>query len=169
MEPLLERAARDADEPVLWFWGEDGSREVVTLGALHRGMCSVAHALGARGLAPGDVVVLAAGHSRQVPAVFWGALYAGLVPTIFPYRTPAQSLERHGEAVRDLVVQSGARAVVTTDARAPELRPLLATRQPVGARSLRRRRRVETHRTTRATPRSRSCSTRVAPSARRRA
>ena len=52
------------------------------------------------GLGPRDVVVLALGHSPETIHAFWGALYAGIVPTVFSYRSPARSLERHHESLR---------------------------------------------------------------------
>lgn len=65
------------------------------------------HRLGA---APGDVVLLAMGHSYALVAGFLGALYVGAVPVIAPYPRPG-ALDACVDQLDTLTRQTGARAV----------------------------------------------------------
>ena len=111
-ESLMDRASRDPEALALVLIADNDSEDWVTVGRLHRRATAYAHAIQAIGVAPNDVVIIALRHSLDLIAAFWGTLYLGAVPTIFPYRFPRPDATEHKRQVRELVNNSGAEAVV---------------------------------------------------------
>ncbi|TAK12370.1 MAG: fatty acyl-AMP ligase [Anaerolineae bacterium] len=111
--PVIRRAAEKPDHPTLTFIAEDGAETVVTAAQFHRRATGTAAALRAVGIAPDDLVILVLKHSQQLLSAFWGALYLGAIPSIFPFLTEKLDPALYMERVKTLVTHSGARAVVT--------------------------------------------------------
>jgi acyl-CoA synthetase (AMP-forming)/AMP-acid ligase II len=122
VEPLLERIARRPDELALTLIEDNGSEQKVSVGELNARAASIARALAGEGLEPGDIVILALRHSLDLIAGLWGVLYAGGIPSIFPYLPPEPNVEKIGQQLRMLVSGSGAGALLTL----PEFRDSLA-------------------------------------------
>lgn len=111
--PILERAQRRPDDPALVFISEDGSRELMTNSQVHGHAAAYAQALQSLGIRKGDLVILVLRHQRELIPAFWGAMYLGAVPSIFPYLTEKLDPSIYQERVRALVSQFEARAVIT--------------------------------------------------------
>jgi len=112
-EPFLERVARQPDELALTLIEDSGSERRVSVGQLHAWAASIARALAREGLKPGGIVILALRHSLDLIAGLWGVLYAGGIPSIFPYLPPEPNMEKIRQQLRTLVSSSGASAVMT--------------------------------------------------------
>src|SRR5690349_19524912 len=87
IEPVIARALAHPDSPALVFIGEDGTSETITAAEFHRRASGAAAALHGIGVAPGDLVILVLTHSQVLLSAFWGALYLGAIPSIFPFLT----------------------------------------------------------------------------------
>jgi acyl-CoA synthetase (AMP-forming)/AMP-acid ligase II len=70
-------------------------------------------------------VILVLQHSRALLSAFWGALYRGAVPAIFPFLTEKLDSAVYGEQLRALILRSGAKAVITYPAFEAQLAQLL--------------------------------------------
>ena len=73
----------------------------------------LAHALDSIGIAPDDVVILVLQHSEVLLSAFWGAIYLGAIPSIFPFLTEKLDPTLYLERVEKLIAESGAKAVIT--------------------------------------------------------
>ncbi len=132
-EPLIDRAARAPGETALILVEDDESERAVTAGELDRDAARAAAALTGHGIGTGSTVILALRHSVDLPALLFGTLYAGGLPSIFPYPPPVPNPDKLGQQIADLVNHSGARAVITT----PDLRPgLVPALAPLGCKVL---------------------------------
>ncbi len=126
IQPLIERARRDPDRLMLVFIAEDGSARRITAGEFHRDAVAHAHALQRVGIRAEDLVILVLDHSPVLLSAFWGALYLGAIPSIFPFLTEKLDPTLYMERVRILVAHAGARAVITFPAFRERLGALLA-------------------------------------------
>jgi acyl-CoA synthetase (AMP-forming)/AMP-acid ligase II len=70
------------------FVGADGHTTSVTAGALADRFVAQGNALRERGLGVGDVLILTLDHGPDLVTLFLGAIYAGVIPCIFPSLTP---------------------------------------------------------------------------------
>lgn len=125
LEPVMKRAEIAGDGIAFIFVTETGQTRPVTQAAFRDGLLEWAAILQAIGLQQGQVVLLVLGHSLDLLHAFWGAIYLGAIPSIFP--TPAGKMDQayYAQQVQDLVSQSQIRAVVTNGEFAGELAGLL--------------------------------------------
>jgi acyl-CoA synthetase (AMP-forming)/AMP-acid ligase II len=72
------------------------------------------------------LVVLVLEHSQVLLSAFWGALYLGAIPSIFPFLTEKLDSDLYMERVKILVAHSGAKAAITFPAFKDDLSDLLA-------------------------------------------
>src|SRR5512147_3034882 len=88
----------------------------------------IAHAAGLRhmGIAPRDLVVIA--HTQNLESIFafWGALWRGAIPSMFPTLTEKLDPNIYMDSMAELARLSEVRAIFTTD----EFEPQLAARVP---------------------------------------
>ena len=88
----------------------------------------IAHAAGLRhmGIAPRDLVVIA--HTQNLESIyaFWGALWCGAIPSMFPTLTEKLDPDIYMHSMAELARLSEVRAIFTTD----EFEPQLAARVP---------------------------------------
>lgn len=126
LDPLLERGARDPESLALVFLGETGSPQRITAGRLLERAGGYGFALQQAGVRPGDLVILVMDHSPELIYAFWGALLAGIVPTIFPYLTEKLDPGLYQGRVHRLVEQARARLVITFSAFLGSLSALLS-------------------------------------------
>lgn len=80
-----------------------------------------AHTLSQFGLQPGDLVIIAHTQNLESIFLFWGALQVGAVPSMFPTLTEKLDPAIYLRNLAELVRFSGVRAILTTEAFAPEL------------------------------------------------
>jgi len=81
-----------------------------------------ARALHHFGIQPGDLVIIAHTQNLESIFLFWGALQAGAVPSMFPTLTEKLDPAIYLRNLAELVRFSGVRAILTTDDFAPELK-----------------------------------------------
>ena len=86
----------------------------------------IAHAAGLQvmGIAPRDLVIIA--HTQNLESIyaFWGALWCGAIPSMFPTLTEKLDPDIYLHSMAELARLSGVRAIFTTD----EFEPQLAAR-----------------------------------------
>ncbi|WP_422041142.1 class I adenylate-forming enzyme family protein [Roseibium sp.] len=112
-EFCLTQAKADASKTALEVVGPGGAiEESWTFGELRDAVLSVAAGLKARGLKPGDRVLLRIGHSSDFPLMYFGAIAGGFVPVPTSDQLPegevARILEDSGAS---LVLHDGSSAV----------------------------------------------------------
>ncbi|NPV87684.1 MAG: AMP-binding protein [Anaerolineae bacterium] len=126
IQPVIARAAAQPDLLTLVFIEENGEKEFIRAAQFHTQSLAYARALQSIGIAPGDLVVLVLQHCRELLYAFWGAMYLGAVPSIFPFLTEKLDPAIYMQRVHDLIAQEGVRAVITFPGFKDELRALLA-------------------------------------------
>jgi fatty-acyl-CoA synthase len=65
------------------------------------------------GVEPGDMVVLILQHGKEIVYSFWGAILAGVIPSIMPFQTEKLSPERYRADISALLSISRPAAIVT--------------------------------------------------------
>ncbi len=126
VQPVAARAQISPQQRCLVFVHEDGSRQEVSAGTFHRDAMRYAQALRSSGVQAEDLVILVLHHSQELLSAFWGALYLGAIPSIFPFLTEKLDPVLYMERVRTLVAHSGARAAITFPEFKRDLGTLLA-------------------------------------------
>ena len=126
VHPVQQRAQDTPEHISLVFIAEDGSEHSVTAAGFHQQAASYAQALGSLGIQGEDLVILVLRHSEALMFAFWGALYLGAIPAIFPFLTEKLDPELYMQRVQKLVSHSGAKAVITFPEFKEELGTLLA-------------------------------------------
>jgi fatty-acyl-CoA synthase len=124
-QPLIERAGSNPDQLCLVFLLEDGQEQKITAQEFHRQAQAFAGQLKRMGIKPDDLVVLVMQHSLDLLYAFWGAIYLGAIPSIFPFLTEKLDPDVYFERVHSLIKVSEARAAITTPEFAGELQDLL--------------------------------------------
>jgi acyl-CoA synthetase (AMP-forming)/AMP-acid ligase II len=125
IEPVAARALRDPDYPSLVLIGEDGSEESVSAAQFLANAADYAAVLRAAGIRPRDIVILVMRHSKELLSAFWGALYLGAIPSIFPFLSEKLDRSLYVRQVRILVAHCRARAVIAFPEFKPDLVALL--------------------------------------------
>lgn len=125
IQPVIDRAHHTPEQLTLVFIHDDGEAEAIHAGQFHQEAAGWAQALRDIGVTQGDLVILVLQHSRSLLSAFWGALYLGAVPSIFPFLTEKLDPLVYKERLHALVLRAGARAVITYPAFTEELRALL--------------------------------------------
>ena len=111
----------------LVFMNDDGSELSITAGEFHKNSTRFALSLKAIGIDHEDLVILVLPHSLQLLYAFWGAMYLGAISSIFPFLTEKLDPKIYKERVRDLVIHSAAKAVITFPEFKFELSTLLSS------------------------------------------
>lgn len=100
--------------PIFHFLYPDRQPQTITAGQLDHAARQIASDLLAQHITPDTILPLAFDHGFELVAAFWGAMYAGAVPTILPYLyadLPTQPSLAHIEQV---VGFARAQAILTT-------------------------------------------------------
>lgn len=124
-QAIIERATSHPDQPAVIFIHDDGREETITAARFHARAASYAQALQSIGVQPEDLVVLVLKHSQTLLYAFWGTMYLGAIGSIFPFLTEKLDAQIYMERVRELVIHSRARAVITFPEFKRELSELL--------------------------------------------
>ncbi|KAA3646302.1 MAG: hypothetical protein DWQ07_08770 [Chloroflexi bacterium] len=126
VHPVQKRAQENPEHLSLVFIAEDGSEQTVTAAQLHQQAASYAQALSSLDIHQEDLVILVLRHSGVLLSAFWGALYLGAIPSIFPFLTEKLDPALYMQRVQKLVAHSGAKAVITFPEFKDDLSTLLA-------------------------------------------
>jgi len=126
IQPIIQRAHTQPDHLTLVFIEENGDREDINAAQFHAKAVAFARALQAIDIGADDLVVLVLRHSQVLLSAFWGAMYLGAIPSIFPFLTEKLDPDLYMERVRLLVAHSDMRAVITFPEFKPKLEKLLA-------------------------------------------
>ena len=113
IQPLQERACVDPDRRALVFLHDDGNEKTVSTFEFHRQACRYSELLQEMGLEKGDLIILVLRHSQDLLYAFWGSLYHGSIASIFPFLTEKLDPEIYKLRVRELVISSEAKAIIT--------------------------------------------------------
>jgi acyl-CoA synthetase (AMP-forming)/AMP-acid ligase II len=125
-QALFERAQKMPQQTALVFL-EDGGEEVIISTAEFCAQASrYARALDAVGVGQEELVVLVLRHSRDLLFAFWGAMILGAIGSIFPFLTEKLDPQIYLERVKELVMHSQAKAVITFPEFKDQLSGLLA-------------------------------------------
>ncbi len=101
--------------------GPAASHRDLTFADLHRRASSIASALGTRGCQPGDRVALLLPQSDGLLGAFFGAVYAGFVPSIVAWPTTKMDPEKYQRNLAAVVSSLGAQWLVTEGSMASRL------------------------------------------------
>src|SRR5579859_6056670 len=110
--------------------------QVVTFRWLMEGSAGYARAYLQAGLLPGEVVVLILQHGEALVYAYWGALLAGVVPSIMPFLTEKLAPEKYRQELAALVAVTRPAAIVTYPEFAPEVHAALAASGPTSVRAV---------------------------------
>lgn len=114
--------AEPNDVPAIIFVATEAEPVVVTRRALATAVTQHAAALHALGIGPGDLVLIA--HTQNLDSIyaFWGALWLGAIPTLFPSLTEKLDADVYRRNMAQLIALSQVQAVLTSDDFAATLR-----------------------------------------------
>jgi fatty-acyl-CoA synthase len=125
MRTLLNAAALqmiDAQRPAIYFVATDRPTRVITRGQFRAQVVLYANALAQRGIHKRDLVLIAYPQDVEGAYLFWAAMVIGAIPSMFPTLTEKLDPDLYRRSLAELARLSGARAVLTTDEFAPQLR-----------------------------------------------
>jgi acyl-CoA synthetase (AMP-forming)/AMP-acid ligase II len=136
---LLDAAvltAPDATAPAIIYVETDAPPVIVSRAAFRQAVQQHAAALLERGIAPGDLVIIAHTQNLESIYLFWAALTVGAIPSMFPTLTEKLDRAIYMEGMAALVRLSAVKLVLTSDAFAPLLAgvgcPVLGSSELVG-------------------------------------
>lgn len=131
-QALEARVRLSGKDPWLKLYARDRLTCTLTYAELWKGAGAWAAHLRARGVEPGDRVLLLLPTERAFYESYWGILLAGAVPV--PAYPPVRlsRMEEYLQALGGLVRGSGARALITSET----IRPLVRPVQEAGERTL---------------------------------
>jgi acyl-CoA synthetase (AMP-forming)/AMP-acid ligase II len=118
--------AEDATQDAIIYIATEQPAQHITRQQIRDRATGYANSLRKLGLAPGDLIIIAHTQSLESIYAFWGALLLGAVPAMFPTLTEKFDPQVYMSHMVQLVQLSDVKAIVTTDAFAPELRQVVA-------------------------------------------
>jgi fatty-acyl-CoA synthase len=113
----------DSDQTAIVFVQTEQAPVVVSREDFRRECLKTASAMESLGVSSRDLVIIA--HTQDLESIylFWGAIFLGAIPSIFHTVTEKISYDLYFTDMPDLIDQTGAEVVFTTDAFAPLLAP----------------------------------------------
>lgn len=114
-EAIAEQASVTPDRLAVVFIHEDGSEESISVARFHREAKRYSINLRQHGIRRDDCVIIVLEHRPALLYAFWGAIYSGAVPAIFPLLNEKLDPEYYVKQVNNLVKHSGAKAVIAGD------------------------------------------------------
>ncbi|MEX1020265.1 MAG: non-ribosomal peptide synthetase [Litorilinea sp.] len=131
-QKLLTNAAATPEKTALTFLHPGLPAETITYAQLVDDARQVGAYLRAQNITPGTLVIIALDHGYAPIKAFWGALFAGALPNIFPYYGQHKNTAIYQERLIQLLQAAGPAAIVTTAEYADVLEDLVrSTRTPV--------------------------------------
>ena len=116
-----------AERPALYLVHAGQPDQPVSLAELLQGAAAYANAYQAAGIQPGEVVILILQHSRELISAFWGAVLAGVIPSIMPFLTEKLDPTRYRADLASLVQITRPAALVTYPEFEAEVRSALSS------------------------------------------
>ena len=114
--------AEPNDAPAIVFVATEAEPVVVTRRELATAVAQHAAAFHALGIQPGDLVLIAHTQNFESIYAFWGALWLGAIPTLFPSLTEKLDADVYRRNMTQLIALSQVKAVFTSDDFAATLR-----------------------------------------------
>ncbi len=124
---LQERVESSAQEVCIWLQHAGQDDVGISYAALWDGGLQYAHKYVRDGLEPGEVVILIQQHGRDLVYAFWGAIIAGVIPSIMPFLTEKLSPEQYRADLKALLGVTRPAGIVTYPDFEPQVRPALET------------------------------------------
>ena len=115
--------ADDDSQDTIIYMATDQPDVHVTRREFKTAVIQTAHALTQLGIQPGELVIIAHTQNLESIYLFWGALAAGAVPSMFPTLTEKLDPAIYMANMAELVRFSHVRAILTTDEFASQLAP----------------------------------------------
>ena len=112
IQSIFENVTTNPDRLALAFIYEDGLEEWISISQFHREASRFAVNFRKRGLQEDDILILVLDHSPELLYAFWGAMYLGAIPSIFPLLNEKLDPEFYRKQVNNLAAHSGAKAVI---------------------------------------------------------
>jgi acyl-CoA synthetase (AMP-forming)/AMP-acid ligase II len=134
-------ALREGDEMALIYVEIDHPPIHVSRNGFRRAITACATALQSVGIKQRDLVIIAHTQSLESIYAFWGALWMGAIPSMFPTLTEKLDPDIYMHSLAELAAHSNVRAVLTTD----DFAPVLAKHVPCACKGLARPRPSLTH------------------------
>ena len=113
VQAVVERAESEPTHISMIFIADDGGRQWITAGQFHDEAVVWARGLEAVGIGRSDVLITVLPHTPELLFSFWGGVYLGAVPSIFPSPSPRVDRAHFVTQIREMAEQVEARAVVT--------------------------------------------------------
>ena len=112
VEMLLAQVKHRPEQVNIYFIANDGTEKAVTAGEIYGRALAYADLFTHRKVTVGNPVIIALPHTMDVIYAFWGALYLGAIPSIFPYSLPRPNKGTFISHVLEIVQNSKARVVL---------------------------------------------------------
>lgn len=119
------RANQNPNGVALIFVWENGWQQTVTNAEFRAGLLTWAAILQEAGLEQGQLVLLILEHSLELLFSFWGAIYLGAIPAIFPTLTGKMDYVYYAQQVQQLINECKIQVVVANHAFATDLETAL--------------------------------------------
>jgi fatty-acyl-CoA synthase len=113
IESLLDRVSRAPESASVYLQHSGRSDARITYADLLRGSNRYAQAFRARGLLPGEVVILILQHGDDLIFSFWGAILYGAIPSIMPFLTEKLPPEQYRADLAALISVTRPAGIVT--------------------------------------------------------
>lgn len=119
------RANQNPNGVALIFVWDNGLPQTVTNSEFRAGLLEWAAILQGAGLEQGQLVLLVLEHSLDLLFSFWGAIYLGAIPAIFPTLTGKMDYVYYAQQVQQLINECKIQVVVANHAFAADLETVL--------------------------------------------
>jgi len=117
----LVLTAEDSSAPAIIYLQTDAAPITVSRADFRQQMGDYAAALAGLGVGARDLVLIA--HTQNLESIFafWGALWLGAIPSMFPTLTEKLDPAIYMDSISQVVAHADAKAILTTDDFAPQL------------------------------------------------
>jgi acyl-CoA synthetase (AMP-forming)/AMP-acid ligase II len=139
LDAVTLNSAEDS-QPALIYLETGQSARIISRADFRMSISRYASAMQYMGICPRDLVVIA--HTQNLESIFafWGALFIGAIPSMFPTLTEKLSPDIYMRSMGELIRLSGVAAVLTTDEFAPTLQaqaacPVYGTQELLSAQN----------------------------------
>lgn len=121
----LTLTADDAAQPAIIYVATDQPNQQITRQQFRTNVNRYANSLRESGIHGRDLVIIA--HTQNLESIyaFWGALQIGAIPSMFPTLTEKLDPHIYMNQMAELVTLSDVKAILTTDAFAPDLKQVI--------------------------------------------
>ena len=123
---LIDIVQRDPHLEVYTFLSPNKDEKNITSYKLYQDANVFARMLSEEGINSGDIVNLVFDHGYEVIAAFWGALFLGALPTIYPYFSINKSSTVYLDKLTRVSYSTGVKAVITPSRFFDSIQPVFA-------------------------------------------